>query len=63
MTKLISKRKFKDEEIDIVTIPKGTVLFRLIYDREDYFSDFGGVPLPEKDSYCLNKEYNVFFFQ
>lgn len=62
MTKLISKRKFKDEEIDIVMIPKGTVLFRLIYDREDYFSDFGGVHLPEKDSYCLNKEYNVFFF-
>jgi hypothetical protein len=65
MSKLISSIKFKGESIPIVTIPKGTVLFRLIYDREDHFSDFGGIKLLQKtgqDKYCLNRQSNVFFF-
>jgi hypothetical protein len=62
MTKLISSIKFKDEYVPIITIPKGTVLFRLIYDREDNFSDFGGIYMKDTDSYCLNKQYNNFFF-
>jgi hypothetical protein len=68
MSKLITSIKFKGEYVPIITIPKGTILFRLIYDRDDYFSDFGGIKIlkplnhSDKDEYCLNRQSNVFFF-
>jgi hypothetical protein len=62
MSNLIEIRKFKDEDIPILTIPKGTVLFRYIYDKEFNFEDYAGKYIKESDSYCLGKNHNVWFF-
>lgn len=52
-------RKYKDVDIPIMIIPKGTILFRSVKKGID---DFCGIPNDEKNEYCLNQSYNVFFY-
>ena len=56
-------RKYKDIDIPIMIIPKGTILFRSV---EEGIDDFCGIPYldddDEKNEYCLNQSYNVFFY-
>ena len=50
-------RKFKEIDIPIMVIPRGTLLFRSVQEGID---DFCGIP--NGDKYCMNKNYNVFFY-
>lgn len=58
----INKLSFKNENVDIITLPKGTVLFRgytegvrqIIYDFVGYKS--------KNDTYMLSPSHNVFFY-
>ena len=52
-------RKFKEIDIPIMVIPKGTILFRSVKEGID---DFCGIPNDEPNEYCMNKNYNVFFY-
>jgi len=61
MSNLLIERKFKDESIILLKIPKGTVLFRTTL-GEDNFKDFGGRYDKETDSYCLGYNHAVWFF-
>ena len=46
-------------EVQIVTIPKGTILFRSL-GYSDKNADYCGIEEPE--SFCLHKNHNVFFY-
>ncbi len=60
---LLELRKYKDEEIPLLTIKKGTVLFRTVLEEKVLISDYLGLKTSEEDStYCLPSNYNVFFF-
>jgi hypothetical protein len=48
---------FKNKKVTLVTIPKNTLLFRVV---EDSDTDFKGVKV--KGSYCVPPQYNVFFY-
>lgn len=48
---------YKKHKIYLETIPKGTLLFRVVPDKED---DFTGVSLQDKK--CIPPQYNVFFY-
>ncbi len=50
-------RKFKEIDIPIIVIPRGTLLFRSVQEGID---DFCGIRNGYK--YCMNKNYNVFFY-
>jgi hypothetical protein len=49
--------KYKNHKIYLDTIPKGTLLFRVVPDKED---DFTGVSIGNKK--CIPPQYNVFFY-
>ena len=49
--------QFKRQKVNIITIPKNTLLFRVV---DDYKSDFRGVNVD--GSYCIPPQYNVFFY-
>ena len=51
-------RKFKEIDIPIMVIPRGTLLFRSVREGID---DFCGIS-NHKNEYCMNKNYNVFFY-
>lgn len=48
---------FKKRPVHLLTIPKGTLLFRT---AENYDTDFTGIPLNGKS--CIPTQYNVFFY-
>jgi hypothetical protein len=65
MKSLIEYRTYNQNEIPVLTIPKGTVLFRYISDKENAIRDFVGFETEEdKDqtTYCLSKYHNTFFY-
>jgi hypothetical protein len=60
---LIEIRKYKDEDVPLLTIKKGTVLFRTVVEEKVLISDYLGIKTSEENSnYCLPSNYNVFFF-
>jgi len=58
-SKLITYRNYKDDSIPILTIKKGTLLFRSVPEPERFISDYLGIP--GEKGYCLPYNYNVFF--
>ena len=52
-------REYKGYQVPITIIPKGTLLFRKTEQPE---GDFCGIPKSDNNSYCLNKNFNVFFY-
>lgn len=63
MTKtLISYRFFEGKKATILTIPKGTVLFRYVYDTDNHLYDFLGKYDKTSDTYTLSPDQNVFFY-
>ena len=66
LTKMTSTIKYTDEnsithDVPIITIPKGTLLFRSV--GGDLDADFCGIKLNKNDpKYCLHKNHNVFFY-
>jgi hypothetical protein len=59
---LISHRFFEGKKATILTIPKGTVLFRYVYDTDNHLFDFLGKYDKENDTYTLSPDQNVFFY-
>jgi len=53
--------KYKGDEVNIITIPKGTVLFRGYPTKEAIVSDFVGYP-NKNNTTIIPKDYNVFFY-
>lgn len=49
---------YRRSKLDVITIPKGTLLFRLLKDQEN---DMRGVPI-EDGMRCLTPNFNVFFY-
>jgi len=47
--------------MEIIVLPKGTLLFRGIHARSNLVSDYAGI-LSGKHTYCLSENYNVFFY-
>ena len=67
MTNLLSKRKYKDIDVDILTIPQGTVLFRSMQSEGLIITDFVGFPSEISSSststdYCLSPYHSVYFY-
>ena len=62
MSSLISYRNFRNRKIPILTIPKGTCLFRYIYSKENPLEDFVGVKNENLETFCLHPNHNVFFY-
>jgi ankyrin repeat protein len=55
-------RKYKDVYVPIMIIPRGTLLFRTrVEGRYALPQDFCGIN-DNNDKYCLNKNFNVFFY-
>ena len=50
--------KYRNKEIPILTLKKGTLLFR--YSKNGTLSDLRGIPVDSEHT-CLNSNYNVFF--
>ena len=48
---------FRKKKVDLITIPKNTLLFRVV---EDWKSDFQGVKV--SGEYCVPPQYSVFFY-
>jgi hypothetical protein len=48
---------FGKQKVKLITIPKNTLLFRVV---DDYKSDFQGVNID--GSFCIPPQYNVFFY-
>jgi hypothetical protein len=48
---------FKKNKVSLITIPKDTLLFRVV---EDWTTDFKGVKV--NGYYCVPPQYNVFFY-
>jgi hypothetical protein len=49
---------YRRSKLDVMTIPKGTLLFRILKDQEN---DMRGVPI-ENGMRCLTPNFNVFFY-
>ena len=47
--------------METIVLPKGTLLFRGITSPSKMISDYAGI-LSGKDTYCLSKNFNVFFY-
>jgi len=59
----IHKIKFKSDNVDIVTLPKGTVLFRgYLGGMKRIIDDFVGMKKDINNKYMLHPSYNVFFY-
>ena len=54
--------KYKGEKINVITIPKGTVLFRGYKDTSRITSDFIGYSSNGDDIHSLHPTHNVFFY-
>jgi hypothetical protein len=50
--------KYRNKEIPILTLKKGTLLFR--YSKNGSLPDLRGIPIDSEHT-CLNSNYNVFF--
>ena len=59
---LISFREFEGEKLTILTIPKGTILFRHIYKTDNPINDYLGVYDKEKDTYVLSPDQYIYFY-
>lgn len=59
---LISFRYFEGKKSTIFTIPKGTVLFRHIYNENNYINDYLGKYDKETDTYRLSPDKAVYFY-
>ncbi len=53
--------KYKGDDVNIITIPKGTILFRGYSSKDEIISDFVGYPSKNDDT-IIPKDYNVFFY-
>lgn len=67
MSNLLEKRRYNDIDVDILTIPKGTVLFRSMKKEGLIITDFVGIPSDTSTSstatdYCLSPYHNVYFY-
>lgn len=56
--KVMETIPYRRSKLDVITIPKGTLLFRLLKDQEN---DMRGVPI-EDGMRCLTPNFNVFFY-
>jgi hypothetical protein len=59
---LISHRFFEGKKSTILTIPKGTVLFRVVKNPDNHLFDFLGKYDKETDTYTLSPDQNTFFY-
>jgi len=59
---LISFREFEGKKSWILTIPKGTILFRYIFGGKEPIKDYIGKYNEEKDIYTLSQDDCVFFY-
>ena len=53
--------RYNNKKINILTLPKGLVLFKCIIDKQDNNADFYGIQTGA-NSYCLPRAHNVFFY-
>ena len=61
MPSLIEQRSYNDIQVPLLTIPKGTVLFRSMRKEGLILTDFLGIP-DEENNYCLSPYHNVYFY-
>jgi len=60
---LIHYREYNEIQVPILTIPKGTVLFRSMKKEDLIITDFLGIINPDKENeYCLSPYHNVYFY-
>ena len=56
----IEIRKYGEQDVQITTIPKGTLLFRAVSTIDRIREDIFG--LRKGENHCLPPQYNVFFY-
>jgi hypothetical protein len=59
---LISFREFEGKKSKVLTIPKGTILFRYIFGGKEPIKDYIGKYNQEKDIYTLSQDDCTFFY-
>jgi hypothetical protein len=60
---LITYVEYNEIQVPILTIPKGTVLFRSMQKEDLIITDFFGINNLEKENeYCLSPYHNVYFY-
>jgi hypothetical protein len=59
---LISFRDFEGKKSTILTIPKGTILFRHVYKTDNPINDFLGKYNEKEDKYTLSPDQYIYFY-